>query len=167
MEGIQLMNLEISQHLQLLPDAIMTAILVVTAIIDIKYMLIYNSITYPIIIVGICINIISGNFYAIGWFLISTMIMILINCVYHGGLGGGDIKLAGAIAAWLGDERSILVILIAFMCGGLFAIMVIMYKRKYYKDMKIPFAPFLAIGGVVSMVEGCDILIWYTGILLD
>lgn len=166
MEVIQLMTLEINQQLQLLPDAIMATVLVVTAILDIKYMLIYNSITYPIIIGGVLINGINGNFYAIGWFFICTMIMLFISCIYHDGLGGGDIKLTGAIAAWLGDERSILVILIAFICGGIFATILIAYKRRYCKDMKIPFAPFLAIGGIVSMAVGCDILIWYVNILL-
>lgn len=159
------MILEINQHLQFLPDSLMIAILAVIAILDIKYMMIYNSITYPMIIAGICINAISGNSYAIVWFIISIVIMLLISCMYHGGLGGGDIKLTGAITAWLGDERGILVILIAFVCGGIFAMMIIIYNRKYCRDMKIPFAPFLAFGGIVALIEGNDILIWYLNIL--
>ncbi|HYR39098.1 MAG TPA: A24 family peptidase, partial [Methylomirabilota bacterium] len=78
------------------------------------------------------------------------------------GMGGGDPKLGAMIGAFLGWKLALLAILIGVWSGGAVAIALLATGRKGRKAA-IPFGPFLALGGVISLLWGRSLLAWYLG----
>lgn len=133
--------------------------------LDCRYMLIYNRHTLPLFIIGTAVQFLAGNWYAVLWGLTCGGLLYLAGICFNGGMGGGDVKLAAVIGAWLGDGYSLLAIIIAFWCGGLAAIGIILFKGRNAMKYYIPFAPFLSLGGMVSMIWGSELYSWYASII--
>lgn len=89
--------------------------------------------------------------------LIFTSIMILSR---GKGMGMGDVKLAGALGLLLGWPDIILSIMFAFIVGSLYALALMALRRKTFKDA-VPFGPFLAVGVLIVMFFGEQILSAY------
>jgi leader peptidase (prepilin peptidase)/N-methyltransferase len=79
------------------------------------------------------------------------------------GLGGGDIKLAGAAGLLLGWERLLLGLLIATIPAA--TIMLIAQRKNGEGDKRFAFAPFLTTGFIVSMLFGERIIELYLSLL--
>ena len=75
------------------------------------------------------------------------------------GLGGGDVKLAGAVGMLLGWERLLLGLAVATIPAAV--ILLILSKGKEGESREFPFAPFLTVGFGISMLFGANILNWY------
>jgi leader peptidase (prepilin peptidase)/N-methyltransferase len=75
-------------------------------------------------------------------------------------MGGGDPKLAAMIGMWLGWQNILLTILIASAIGTLVG-MIAIFTKDLGKQQPIPFGPFLALGGVISLFFGKSILSTY------
>ena len=67
-------------------------------------------------------------------------IFLLFAILTRGGIGGGDIKLIGALGLWLGTEKLLLVIFLGCLLGGLFALLALLTGRKK-RGEAIPYAP--------------------------
>jgi prepilin peptidase CpaA len=70
-----------------------------------------------------------------------------------GGMGMGDVKLVAAIGAWIGPKQLLFAILITAMAGGLIAVGAAIYGHfsgDTWKSRKIPYAPAIAIGTLIS-----------------
>lgn len=76
------------------------------------------------------------------------------------GMGGGDIKMAAMMGAFLGVEKLAVAVFIALLSGSLVGITLMALGRKSRKDI-IPFGPFLALGAVTVVFFGEEILNWY------
>ncbi|MGN6188353.1 MAG: prepilin peptidase [Conexibacter sp.] len=78
-----------------------------------------------------------------------------------GGMGMGDVKLAGMLGLSLGREVAV-ALLVALVAGTLVGV-VVMARRGVERGRKtaIPFGPFLALGGVVGLLAGPAIVDWY------
>lgn len=151
--------LEINPHLLL--NLIFIICLIVISIIDIKYMLIYNRHIAILLLMSIGVNFLHGEYYSVLWGIACGVILLLLSAAYSGGMGGGDIKLAVAIGTWLGDERSLLAMMLSFFSGGVAAIIILFLKGGQALEYHIPFAPFMTIGSISSLLWGRDILSWY------
>lgn len=71
-------------------------------------------------------------------------------------LGGGDVKLVGAVALWLGPELVAQTMAIAAWCA-LFVILVVRILRRRREDQLpagIAFGPYIALGTWVSWLYG-------------
>lgn len=86
--------------------------------------------------------------------------LLLVAVFSGGGMGGGDIKLAAVLGLWLGWKLTFAAMLLAFIIGGITGVMLLLFKIKGRKDY-IPFGPFLAIGGYISILYGNAIIRWY------
>lgn len=80
-------------------------------------------------------------------------LMLLISLASRGGMGGGDIKLSLAIGLALGWRLGLVTLFIAFLLGGLLAV-ILMAFRWTQRKAQVPFAPFLALGTLLSMFLG-------------
>lgn len=82
-----------------------------------------------------------------------------------GGMGMGDVKLAGMLGLFLG--REVAVALLAALVVGTVVGVAIMARRGVGEGRKtaIPFGPFLALGGVLALFAGHAILDWYLRVL--
>ena len=92
---------------------------------------------------------------ASGFFLLAAL-------VYPAGLGMGDVKMAAFLGAWLGWP-----VIVALFLGSIFAvipaIVILAMRGSAGRKVGIPFAPFLAAGGVVALFWGDAILDWWLG----
>ena len=78
------------------------------------------------------------------------------------GMGVGDVKLGAMIGAFLGWKLVLLSILLSVLIGGPLAAALLATGRKGRKD-PVPFGPFLAMGGMISLFCGNALLAWYFG----
>jgi leader peptidase (prepilin peptidase) / N-methyltransferase len=81
---------------------------------------------------------------------------------YPRGMGMGDVKLAAVMGLYLG--RSVApALLIAFAAGSLVGLALIARDGAAARKRTIPFGPFLALGGVVGLLAGEQMVDWYLG----
>jgi leader peptidase (prepilin peptidase)/N-methyltransferase len=79
-------------------------------------------------------------------------------------MGGGDVKLMGMVGSFLGWKGALLTIMLGALAGSVVGITLILLNR-HKMDKVIPFGPFLAVGAVVTMFYGYDIVSWYLGLI--
>ena len=139
-------------------------LLVPITVIDLDHQIIPNKLTIlgavlaPVILAltrpeDIPEHVIAA-FAASGFLLLAIMIR-------PGGMGLGDVKLTFVLGLFLG--RDVLVALfVAFLAGSVIG-GVIMARVGVAKGRKtkVPFGPFLALGGLVALYAGDPIVDWY------
>lgn len=76
------------------------------------------------------------------------------------GMGYGDFKLLAALGAWLGWEKLPMIILLSSLMGALIGIGLMVFKG-HGRNQPIPFGPYLALAGWVSLIWGDKILVLY------
>jgi leader peptidase (prepilin peptidase)/N-methyltransferase len=151
--------------LDLIPALLLVTGLVAITGIDLDHQLIPDAISLPGIAVGVVASAVTGR---PGWLdsligvLVGGGIFLLIIVASRGGMGGGDMKMGAMLGAFLGWQLVLVAILLAILAGGALAIGVLLLRRKGRKDA-LPFGPFLALGGLVSLFQGEALLTWYLG----
>jgi leader peptidase (prepilin peptidase) / N-methyltransferase len=148
---------------------VLVLLLVPITLIDLDHHLIPNKITYPGFVVGVILvaaltpdelvealiaSAGAGGFLFVAWFL------------YPRGMGMGDVKLAFVLGIYLG-KAVIPAMFTAFIAGALVGGIVI--ARMGVKDGRkagIPFGPWLALGGIVGLLAGDEIVDWYADTFL-
>jgi leader peptidase (prepilin peptidase) / N-methyltransferase len=81
---------------------------------------------------------------------------------YPRGMGLGDVKLAAMMGLFLGRDVGP-AILVGLLAGALFGLVAIAREGAAARKRAIPFAPFLAFGGVVGLLAGNELINWYLG----
>lgn len=76
------------------------------------------------------------------------------------GMGGGDIKLLGMIGAFIGWKGVLFTIMASSFTGTAVGIIMMLRAGKGMK-MALPFGPFLAIGAILYLFLGPQIISWY------
>lgn len=79
------------------------------------------------------------------------------------GMGYGDFKLLGALGAWLGWQLIPLTILLSSVVGAVVGVL-LMATGLVKRDQGIPFGPYLAGAGWLSLMWGRDIVEAYLGL---
>jgi leader peptidase (prepilin peptidase) / N-methyltransferase len=88
--------------------------------------------------------------------------LLLAALAYPGGMGMGDVKLAGVMGLFLGAAVAP-AILVALLAGVLVGAVIVARKgARAGRKTAVPFGPFLAFGGVVAVLTGQPIVAWYT-----
>jgi leader peptidase (prepilin peptidase) / N-methyltransferase len=89
-------------------------------------------------------------------------LLFAVALAYPRGMGMGDVKLAAVMGLYLG--RSVApALLIAFAAGSIFGLALIARQGASARKQAVPFGPFLALGGVVGLLAGTEIVDWYLG----
>ena len=73
--------------------------------------------------------------------------------------GGGDLKLAAMIGAWLGVEAMPAALLVAFTSGTL-AVLPGLVRGRLRLGQAVPFGPALALGGAAALAAGPSLAGW-------
>jgi leader peptidase (prepilin peptidase)/N-methyltransferase len=103
--------------------------------------------------------IISAAAAALGLLLIRALYFLIRRRV---GMGLGDVKLAAAIAAWLGIRQFLLVFFLAVVSGAMFGLVVFSLRRKQQEEpMRVPLGSFLCLAAIYAEFQGYDVLNWY------
>lgn len=81
---------------------------------------------------------------------------------YPRGMGLGDVKLAATMGLFLGRDVAP-ALLVALLAGSLVGLAMIARHGTAARKRAIPFGPFLALGGVVGLLAGEELIDWYLG----
>ncbi len=76
------------------------------------------------------------------------------------GMGGGDIKLLAMIGAIIGWQGVVLTIFAASITGTVIGLTLMLASGKNMK-LAVPFGPFLALGAVIYIFYGTELIHWY------
>lgn len=134
------------------------SILIMSAFTDIETGLIPNRITYPGMVIGLLLSVFTvGVLNALAGLLLFAGSFLGLALLSKGGLGGGDVKLAGVIGAFLGWQSSITTFVISSLAGGIWAVLLLAAGRVNRKS-SMKFGPFLAASAWLVWMLGSDVI---------
>jgi leader peptidase (prepilin peptidase)/N-methyltransferase len=139
------------------------AMLIVVAAIDLEHRIVPNKILLPAAIyaVGVSPLVRSGDLVELGIAGAAAFgFMLAAALAYPAGMGMGDVKLAGVMGLYLGLSV-IPALLIAFAAGSVIGIALIARDGAGARKRGVPFAPFMALGGLVALVAGPELIDLY------
>jgi leader peptidase (prepilin peptidase) / N-methyltransferase len=151
------------------------AISVALSLIDVDTHTLPNAITYPAYIVLGCLlagaSALSGDWTALVRALMGAAILgvgyLILAIVVPGGMGLGDVKLAGVLGltlAYLGWGPLAVGAFGAFVVGGIFAIVLMITGRAKWRG-GIPFGPSMLVGAWIGVLIGSPLWSAYLGTL--
>ncbi len=149
--------------LRALAVAVFGSLLIVGGVIDARHRIIPDVVTVPGLVAGLILGSFTpgvGPLASVIGALAGGGFLLAVALVTGGGMGGGDIKLAAMMGAFLGWSSLIAGLLLGFVAGALFggALLVAGVKRR--RDL-MAFGPFLAAGGLAAAFWGQAIVGWY------
>jgi prepilin peptidase CpaA len=117
-----------AEHLALCVVAFVT---LVAAMTDLRKFKVYNALTVPTLIGGLCFSFWSAGISGLSTSLLgaATGFAILIVFFALGGVGAGDVKLLTAIGAWLGPIYIFEVSLASAVAAGVYAVGLIAWRQ--------------------------------------
>lgn len=149
---------------------ILSSALIIIAFIDLNEQIVPDVISLPGIVIGFIISFfvshISYMNSALG-VLVGGGIILIIGLAgsiifKKEAMGGGDVKLAAMIGAFLGWRYIMISLFLGFFLGALAGIILILSKIKSREDV-IPFGPFIVLGSFITLLLGEKIISWYIG----
>ena len=81
------------------------------------------------------------------------LLFLLVSRVTREGLGYGDSILMGILGIYLGVQKLLSVLSVAFFLSAILAVMVLVL-RKFRRKSAFPFVPFLCIGYISMLAMG-------------
>jgi len=156
--------------IQTLIYIILSSALIIIAFIDLNEQIIPDVISLPGIVIGFILSffvpyisfINSASGVVVGGGIILVIGLAGSVIFKKEAMGGGDVKLAAMIGAFLGWRYIIVSLFLGFFLGALTGIILIMAKIKKREDA-IPFGPFIALGSIITLLWGEKIISWYLG----
>ncbi len=143
--------------------ALYIAIFTVIFFVDLEQGIIPNRVIYPAAGVAVLLSLFLpevGLLRALIGGILAFGLILGIYLAARGGMGGGDVKLAGLIGLAAGFPAVIPSRLLACLGGGVTASILLGLRRKRRKD-PVPFGPFLAVGALVGLLWGTQMVeVW-------
>jgi leader peptidase (prepilin peptidase) / N-methyltransferase len=144
------------------------ACLIALAGIDLDHKLLPNKIVYPMAVWGVVATALfeSGDLveHLIAGAGTFTFLLLAV-LAYPSGMGMGDVKLGGAMGVYLGLSV-IPAMLIAFLTGTIVGLVIIAREGAQARKKAVPFGIFLAIGGLVGVLAGPELIDAYKSTFL-
>ena len=144
----------------LLPFA---AMLIAVADIDLEHRIVPNKILLPMAVWGVGASAVvrPGTLPELLIAGAAAFAFLLVAALIHpGGMGMGDVKLAGVMGLYLGAGVAP-ALLVAFLSGSVVGVAVMLRHGAKGRKKAVPFAPFLALGGVVALLAGAQLVHLY------
>jgi len=150
---------------------VMTLALVPVAMIDADTQLIPDSIVLPLMWIGLAMSLFhpmagadtlfiapqDAIIGAMAGYLSLWSIYWLFKLVTgKEGMGYGDFKLLAALGAWLGWQHLHIIILMSAVVGAVVGLTMMAF-RNHERSVPIPFGPYLAAAGWITMLWGSDV----------
>jgi len=158
--------------LQALAALILSWCLIAASGIDIGHKLLPDSITLPLLWLGILLSLFdvfvslqeSVIGAMVGYMSLWSVYMLFKIVTGKEGMGHGDFKLLAMLGAWLGWKPLLVVILTSSLVGAIVGISMIVLKITE-RGTLIPFGPYLAAAGWLTLLWGDRILLYYRNFL--
>jgi leader peptidase (prepilin peptidase)/N-methyltransferase len=139
------------------------ATLVAVAVIDLEHRIVPNRIVVPAALFAIAAaalvergqlpELLIAGAAAFGALLAAAL-------AYPAGMGMGDVKLAGVMGLYLGVAVAP-ALLAAFGAGAAVGLAILAREGSAARKRAVPFAPFLALGGLVGLLAGPELVDLY------
>ena len=136
------------------------AMLIAVAGIDLDHRIIPNKILLPAAIWGLAATIafrpdnVDDSLIAGGT---AFAALLLAAVAYPAGMGMGDVKLAGVMGIYLGSGVAP-AMLAAFLAGSVVGVAIIAREGRDARKKGVPFGPFLALGGLIGVYAGPELV---------
>jgi leader peptidase (prepilin peptidase)/N-methyltransferase len=145
--------------------------LVVITFIDLDHRIIPDVISLPGTMVGLAFSFLPGFprpvdsvvGVAIGAGFLFLVLYAYEKIMGEEGMGLGDVKLLAMIGAFLGWQALPVTILVSSLTGSLVGVGYALIKGESVRKFPVPFGPFLALGAIVHLFFGVEIIQWYLG----
>ena len=146
------------------------ALLVIT-FIDLDHRIIPDVISLPGTILGLAFSFVPGFprpvdsvvGVAAGAGFLFLVLYAYEKIMGEEGMGLGDVKLLAMIGAFLGWQALPVTILVSSMTGSLVGVGYALIKGESVRKFPVPFGPFLALGAIVHLFFGVELIQWYLG----
>jgi len=138
---------------------ILALILVVAAVIDFRTFTISNGLNLTVALlaplfwwsaaVPLWPDVVTQVAVAVGVF------MLLAGAFYAGMMGGGDVKLAAALALWFSPSSTIKFLVLMSIAGGLLTLLIVGWHRVKKREGRpeIPYGVAIAFGGLAILAQ--------------
>jgi leader peptidase (prepilin peptidase) / N-methyltransferase len=138
------------------------AALIALAAIDLEHMILPNKIVYPLAAWGVIAAAVADT-GDLPEHLIAgaaAFLVFLVIAVVSAGMGIGDVKLAGVMGLYLG-VAVIPALFAAFLTGSIVGLGIMLREGAGARKKKVPFGVFLALGGIVAVFVGPELVDLY------
>ena len=139
--------------------AILAVILVVAAVIDVRTFTISNRLNLTVALLaplywlsialapwpGVAIQLAAG----------AGVFALIAAAFYAGMMGGGDVKLAAALALWFSPASTIKFLVLMSLAGGVLTLVVLALHRMRRREGRpeIPYGVAIAFGGLAILTQ--------------
>lgn len=151
-----------------LAAVILIICLLTSALIDLEYQIIPDRVVLPTAVIGLLLTLLlhrenlSDRLLGLA---VGGGTILLVVVLSRGGMGGGDIELFTTVGMYMGLRLTALAVLLSFIFGSIAGLILILLKYKKMKDA-IPFGPFIALGSIVSLFMGQELINLYFNLFL-
>ena len=147
---------------------VLSWMLLAMSMIDIDHQLLPDSMTLPLLWLGLILNAnslfvpLEDAVYgaAAGYLSLWSVYWLFKLVTGKEGMGFGDFKLLAALGAWMGWQFLPLIILLSSMVGAVVGIAMIIIRGRD-RNIPIPFGPYLAAAGLIAMFKGDELISSY------
>ncbi len=145
------------------------AALIALAGIDVDHKLLPNRIVYPMAAYGVVATLLVDRGDLVEHLVAGAgafVFLLVAALAYPRGMGMGDVKLAGAMGLYLG-VAVIPALLTAFLTGSIVGVGILVREGAAARKKAVPFGVFLAIGGIVGVLAGPELVDVYKANFLE
>jgi leader peptidase (prepilin peptidase)/N-methyltransferase len=149
--------------LELAVAAAYSSLFILLLVIDLEHQLILNKVVYPTAAAALLADVFlpePGILLGAAGGAVGFALLLLPALIFRGGMGWGDVKMAGLVGIVVGFPQIFVAIFGAMIVGGTVAAILLLLRLKGRKDA-IPYGPFLSIAAIATMLFGGEILTWY------
>jgi leader peptidase (prepilin peptidase) / N-methyltransferase len=139
------------------------AMLIAIAGIDLEHHIVPNRLVLPAAVWGLLAAALVATDELPELLLagaVAFLALLLMALAYPAGMGMGDVKLAGVMGLYLGLSVAP-ALLTAFAAGSVVGLAIVALKGGGRKT-GVPFAPFLALGGLIGVLAGPELIDLYS-----
>jgi prepilin peptidase CpaA len=137
----------------------LAAILVIAAVVDVRTFTISNRLNLTVALLapaywasialapwpGVAIQLAAG----------AAVFTLLAGAFYAGMMGGGDVKLAAALALWFSPAGTVRFLVLMSLAGGVLTLVLVVWHRARKREGRpqIPYGVAIAFGGLAILTQ--------------
>jgi len=151
------------------------ALFTIIFMVDLEKGVILNKVVYPAMVIAVILGVLGIQPELPQWPVegiasiamgggVGFLFFFVLAVASRGGMGWGDVKLAGLIGLATGFPMVLVAIVLGAGLGAIVGVVLMAAKKKGMKS-RIPFGPFLSVATMITLIWGSDMLNWYAGLI--
>ena len=138
---------------------ILAVILVIAAVIDVRTFTISNRLNLTVALLAplywLSVALSPWPGVAVQLAAAATVFVLLAGAFYAGMMGGGDVKLAAALALWFPPGVTVKFLVLMSIAGGVLTLGLLVWHRARRREGRpqIPYGVAIAFGGLAILAQ--------------